>query len=608
MLGVGGVRGGKPHQFYPAFGTKFVCVIGGVVGSVGKGRVCAGIGAVLKAQGYRITVIKVDPYLNTDAGLMSPYEHGEVFVLDDGAETDLDMGNYERTLDLHLKSENNITAGKIYRSVIDNERQGKYLGQTVQLVPHVTDEIVDQILRVGQTPTDGSGQPPHICLVEVGGTVGDLGTAPFLEAFRTLKLELGPDQFCLVSCCLLPTLSGVQKTKPTQQSTQKLLSVGLIPDMLVCRTEKEIEPETRQKIARMCGVPNQGVISNHDVADLYAIPQMLYKGGVLNVLTSVLRLDFLTKVNFSLTKPHTRFLTLDEWSSIVDKRSRATEDLTIAIVAKYTSRDQTGTGTAYMSTICALEHAANYVGRKLTILWVDSTELEHPPGTMQYEKTISMLECANGIIVPGGFGDRGTQGKIVAASWARKNRTPFLGVCLGMQMAVVAFCQDELGLDGCTSEEFDPAGQATHVLRYMPEMSNNYMGTGLVLGARTIKLKAGSVASRLYGGVTEVVERQRHKYEVNEKYISSMEEAGLRFTGMDQTGQRMEVIELDESLGHPFYLGVQCHPEFKSRPSNPAPPFLGLVLAATGQLEKGLAELEAAGPANHYKPSWFQTF
>lgn len=559
----------------------------------------------MKTHGFRVSAIKIDPYVNVDAGLMSPFEHGEVFVLDDGGEVDLDLGNYERTMDLHLGRDNNITTGKIYATVIDKERRGEYLGKTVQMIPHVTDEIVGRIKRVAREPTDGSGLAPHVCLIELGGTVGDIESMLFLESLRMLRYDVGAENFCLVQCCLVPIMGGTQKTKPTQHTVKTLLSLGLQPDLIVCRCEEPIQDGTRAKISAQCGVPSQAVLSVHTVPNLYSIPGMLATGGVMNLLTAVLRLDRLDKSIRGPSTAMTQQFTLKDWEDLAAQKSAELPQCKIAIVAKYTEKDVLGkayTGDTYLSVIKALDHAALFAGRKLKVVWVDSSELERKEGDQIFEAALEKLRSCAGILVPGGFGDRGIEGKIVAANWARDNKKPYLGVCLGMQMAVVGFCRTVLGLEDCTSEEFDPEKKYTHVLRYMPEISKEYMGATMVLGARNIKLKEGSVASKLYGGLTEIVERQRHRYEVNEPYIQKMEDAGLMFVGRDLTGERMEVIELAPELNHPFYLGLQCHPEFKSRPGFPAPPFLGLLLAASGQLEQGLKDCVARGPINHYRP------
>jgi CTP synthase len=586
--------------------TKFIVVVGGVCSSLGKGVTCSSLGAVLRANGYHVTAVKIDPYVNTDAGLMSPYEHGEVFVLDDGGEVDLDLGNYERTIGLHLTRLNNITTGKVYSTVIDNERKGKYLGKTVQMIPHVSGEIVDQLLRVAQISTDGTGERPQICLVELGGTVGDIESMLFLEALRTLKYTVGPENFCLMQCSLVPIMSGTQKTKPTQHTVRSLQALGLQPDVIVCRCEEPIQEATRQKISMQCGVTAQAVLSVHNVPNLYDVPALLADGGAMNLLTAVLRLDRLSRQDRrNGGAPTALTVTMEDWVSLARRKATATQVVTIAMVAKYTEKDTEGrayTGDTYLSVLKALEHAAIAVNRKLAIVWVDSGEFEAPEGSKVYQEAIAKLKRADGVLIPGGFGDRGVQGKALAANWARRNRKPFLGICLGFQMAIVGFCRDALGIHNATSEEFDPEGQGEHVLKFMPDLSKEYMGATMVLGARTIKLTADSLTSRLYGGMIDIEERQRHRYEVSKQYIPHMEAAGLRFVGRDTSGLRMEVFELDPEVGHPFFVGLQCHPEFKSRPSMPSPPFLGFLHAAVGTLEEGLKSCASRGPLTHYRP------
>lgn len=419
-----------------------------------------------------------------------------------------------------------------------------------------------------------------------------------------LRYQVGPENFCLVQCCLVPIMGGVQKTKPTQHTVKTLLSLGLRPDLIVCRCEEMVQDSTRQKIAQQCGVPSQAVLSVHTVDNLFCVPNMLAEGGLVNLLTAVLRLDRVDKYFGPKEKALTKSLTLQEWDDLAGRKSSVSKGVNIAIVAKYTEKDVEGkayTGDTYLSVTKALDHAAVFVNRRLHIVWVDSSELEYEETDQVFQRAVQKLRESDGILVPGGFGDRGITGKIFAANWARKNKKPFLGVCLGMQMAVVGFCRDVLHLEGCTSEEFDPEGHVSHVLRYMPEVSKEYMGATMVLGARNIKLGANSMASKLYGGLTEIVERQRHRYEVNEPYIQQMEDAGLLFVGRDPSGERMEVIELSADHGHPFFLGTQFHPEFKSRPAHPSPPFLGLLLAAVGGLEEGLKECVRRGPINHYR-------
>lgn len=583
---------------------KFIVVSGGVCSSLGKGVTASSIGAVLRAYGFRVTAIKVDPYINIDAGLMSPFEHGEVYVLDDGGEVDLDLGNYERNMDLHLGRDNNITTGKVYQQVIEKERKGIYLGKTVQMVPHVAEEITTWIERVAATPTDSSDIPPDVCIVELGGTVGDIESMIFLEALRMLRFKLRPEDFCLVHCSLVPIMSG-QKTKPTQHTVKSLLSLGLQPDLIVCRCEEEVLEGTKLKIAQQCGVPTQRIISVHTVPNLFQIPILLDKEGILGLLTASLRLDRIDKTR----RPPIAALSMADWARLSEIKEKSTEEVRVAVVAKYTEKDVLGkayTGDTYLSVIKALDHAALQVERKLRVVWVDSQELECAETSPEFVGAVEKLQTSHAILVPGGFGDRGIEGKVRAAKWARENKKPFLGVCLGMQMAVVDYGRSVLGIPNATSEEFDPNPESkafVHILKWMPEVTKDRMGANMVLGARKISLQEGSLASRLYGGLTAIMERQRHRYEVHPDYIARLEEEGLRFTGRDTSGQRMEMVELSAEQGHPFFLGTQCHPEFKSRPGSPAPPFLGLLMAARGEeyLRQGLAQCVKNGPIGRYR-------
>lgn len=591
----GQANGASPKQ------TKFVVVVGGVCSSLGKGITCASLGALMKASGYRVTAIKMDPYMNTNIGSMNPNEQGEVFVLDDGGEAHPDLGLYERTMDLHLRRENHITLGKIYEQVNEAERRGKYMGRTMQQIPHVSGAIVDWLLDAGSKPTDGTHETPQICICELGGTVGDIDCMLFLEAVRELRDRVGRDNFCLIQQTLVPICNGTQKTKPTQHTVKNLMCLGLQPEVIVCRCDKVITDLTREKISLSCGVPIQGVIDSHTVSNMLSVPGMLADGAVINLLTANLRLDHLPKVTKENARANTGLFTLEDWERLARRKDEVWEEVVIAIVAKYE-------GDAYQSALQALDHAAVQTNRKLKVLWVDSADLEQPENSLTYRTAINKLASSDGIFVPGGFGDRGVKGKAAAANWARHHKIPFLGVSLGMQMAIVGFCQDELGLDGCTSEEFDPEGQQTHVLHYMPQVDRisdllENRQNSMIIGARKIVLQSGSVASQLYGGLTQVIERQRHRYEVNAKWIPMMEKAGLVFSGTDAEGVRMEVVELSPDLGHPFFLGMQCHPEFKSRPDYPSPPFYGLLLAATKQLESGLKECLQKGPINHYRAS-----
>ncbi len=545
---------------------KYVVVTGGVLSGLGKGITASSIGVLLKSAGLRLTSVKIDPYLNSDAGTMSPFEHGEVFVLDDGGEVDLDLGNYERFLDVALTRDNNITTGKVYAEVIERERRGDYLGKTVQVVPHITNEIQDWIERVAHVPADGSNEVPDACVIELGGTVGDIESAPFIEALRQFQFRVGQENVCFVHVSLVPVMGpvGEQKTKPTQHTVKELRGLGIIPDILVCRSENPLEEETRAKLAAFCHVGTEAVVSAHDVSNLYQIPISLYEQSVLNKVSS--HLGFEVPDSLPL---------LDEWKAMADKVDHLEKEVNIAMVGKYT-----GLSDSYLSVIKALQHSAFAVDRKLVIDWIESTDLDPNDVTENHDEAWELLRAADGILVPGGFGSRGVEGKIAAANYARTNNVPYLGVCLGLQIATIEFCRNVLGLEGANSTEFDEDTPNPAVV-FMPEISKTHMGGTMRLGTKpTPFLVDDCKMRRLYGGSKHVDERHRHRYEVNPELIERIEGAGLKYVGKDETGQRCEIMELE---GHPYFVGTQYHPEFKSRPYRPSPPFLGLLKAATGQ-------------------------
>ncbi|MBC94456.1 MAG: CTP synthetase [Euryarchaeota archaeon] len=545
---------------------KYVVVTGGVLSGLGKGITASSIGVLLKSAGLRLTSVKIDPYLNSDAGTMSPFEHGEVFVLDDGGEVDLDLGNYERFLDVSLTRDNNITTGKVYANVIEKERRGDYLGKTVQVVPHITNEIQDWIERVAHVPADGSDDTPDACIIELGGTVGDIESAPFIEALRQFQFRVGQENVCFVHVSLVPVMGpvGEQKTKPTQHTVKELRGLGIIPDILVCRSEKPLEDETRAKLAAFCHVGTDAVVSAHDVSNLYQIPISLYEQSVLMKVSS--HLGFEVPDSLPL---------LDDWRAMADKVDQLEEEVNIAMVGKYT-----GLSDSYLSVIKALQHSAFAVDRKLVIDWIESTDLDPNDVTENHAEAWDILRAADGILVPGGFGSRGVEGKIAAANYARTNNVPYLGVCLGLQIATIEFCRNVLGLDGANSTEFDEDSPNPAVV-FMPEISKTHMGGTMRLGTKpTPFLVEDCKMRRLYGGSEHVDERHRHRYEVNPELIEKIEDAGLKYVGKDETGQRCEIMELE---GHPYFVGTQYHPEFKSRPYRPSPPFLGLLMAATGR-------------------------
>ena len=548
---------------------RYIVVTGGVVSGLGKGVTISSIGRILKNCGLRTTSIKIDPYLNTDAGTMSPFEHGEVFVLDDGGEADLDLGNYERFLDIRLSRDHNITTGKVYQSVINKERKGDYLGKTVQVVPHITDEIQEWIERVAQIPVDGSGQCPDVCLIEVGGTVGDIESSVFLEALRQFRFRVGKDRMCLVHVTLVPVMGsmGEQKTKPTQQTVRDLRSVGLYPDIVCCRSAYMLQDSTRNKISAFCQVPKSNVLTVYDVTNIYKVPLLLVEQGINNILR--IQLGFERLDNFVSPPDMTR------WDLLSRRVDAVNPQVRIAIVGKYT-----GLQDSYLSVIKALKHSAVYVQRDLQIIWVDASDLEN--GSSVQKHAWGSLESVDGVVIPGGFGTRGVEGKILTANWARESGTPLLGICLGFQCMVVEYCRNMLGWKGANSTECDET-TAHPVVISMPEVDKEVMGATMRLGQRKTIIRK-SLSQTLYGGKSEVMERHRHRYEVNPDVIEKIEAGGLEFVGRDETGLRMEIAEIPLSK-HPYYVGTQYHPEFLSRPLEPSPPFLGLLLASSGQMD-----------------------
>jgi len=553
---------------------KYVLVTGGVVSGLGKGVTASSIGVLLKACGLRVTSIKIDPYLNTDAGTMSPFEHGEVFVLDDGGEVDLDLGNYERFLDIKLTRDNNITTGKIYQSVIDKERRGDYLGKTVQVVPHITDEIQEWIEHVAMNPVDGTEEPADVCVIELGGTIGDIESMPFIEALGQFSYRVGPGNFCLVHVSLVPVLNvvGEQKTKPTQHSVRGLRGLGLLPDILACRSTQPLEEHVKVKLAQFCHVPIPNIINLHDVTNIWHIPLLLRDQKAHEAILKVLDLQCVGNVP--------REPKLAEWTDRASKCDKMKTPVRIAMVGKYT-----GLSDSYLSVLKALLHASVALNRKLVVDWVPSCDLEDSTAEETpdaYEKAWKSLKGADGVLVPGGFGDRGVQGKILAAKYARENNVPYLGICLGMQIAVIEFARSIMKLNGANSTEFDPTTKTPCVI-FMPEGSKTHMGATMRLGSRRTYFQGNKCKSaKLYGNASYVDERHRHRYEVNPDMVPEFEKAGLSFVGRDESGKRMEIIELPT---HRFFVGAQFHPEFKSRPGKPSPLFLGLIAAASGQLD-----------------------
>lgn len=550
---------------------KYVLVTGGVVSGLGKGVTASSIGLILKACGLRVTSIKIDPYLNTDAGTMSPFEHGEVFVLDDGGEVDLDLGNYERFLDIKLTSDNNITTGKIYQYVIDKERRGDYLGKTVQVVPHITDAIQEWIERAAMIPVDGKEGPADVCVIELGGTIGDIESMPFIEALGQFSYRVGAGNFCLIHVSLVPVLSvvGEQKTKPTQHSVRGLRSLGLMPDILACRSTTELDDNVKAKLSQFCHVPDKNIITLYDVSNIWHVPLLLKDQKAHEAILKVLNLSCVA------AEPE-----LVEWTNRAKLCDKLHEPVRIAMVGKYT-----GLSDSYLSVLKALLHASVACRKKLIIDWVLSSDLEDETAKENpdaYKAAWDLLKDANGVLVPGGFGDRGVQGKIMAAKYAREKRIPFLGICLGMQIAVIEFARSVLGLHDANSTEFDPDTKNPCVI-FMPEGSQTHMGGTMRLGSRRTYFHVKDCkAAKLYGNKRFIDERHRHRYEVNPDMVAQLEAAGLAFVGKDDTGRRMEIIELPN---HPYYVGAQFHPEFKSRPDKPSALFLGLIAASCGQLD-----------------------
>lgn len=526
---------------------KVILVSGGVLSGLGKGITASSIGCVLRARGVKVTAMKIDPYLNFDAGTLNPFEHGEVFVLDDGGEADLDLGNYERFLDANLTSDHVMTTGKVYGSVIEKERQGNFLGKTVQIIPHITNEIKSMISNVGIK----SGA--DVVIVELGGTVGDIESMPFLEAARQMHSEMGDKNVIFVHTTLVPTLGALkeQKTKPTQHSVRELRSIGIQPDVIVARCERPLDDGARKKIALFCDVPLEAVISAPDAKSIYQVPIFLEEQGLTDYLVSRTGLD----------APRNG---LADWRTFLDKVMKPRHEVRILLVGKYMDQHD-----SYMSHYEALTHAGAELDARLHFLRIEAEEI----GSEQCRR---MLAEADGILIPGGFGSRGVEGKIEAIKYARENKVPFLGVCLGFQLATVEFARNVLQMHDANSTEFDP--HTSHpVIDLLPEQKNvTKKGGSMRLGAQQVLVEKGSKAEELYGSA-EIMERHRHRYEVNPHYIDRLQENGLRYSGRSPDGKKMEILELE---GHPFFLGSQFHPEFKSRPQRPAPMHFGLVRAA----------------------------
>merc|ERR1719285_1215568 len=500
---------------------------------------------------------------------MSPYEHGEVYVLEDGGEVDLDLGNYERFMNIQLTKDHNITTGKVYEQVLTKERKGKYLGKTVQIIPHVTDCIQEWIERVAELPVEKSGKSPEVCVIELGGTVGDIESSIFLEALRQLSFKSGVNNFCHVHVSLVPIMSsGEKKTKPTQHSIINLRASGLMPDLLVCRCEREIEAAIKSKISMFSMVPYSNVISVHNVSNIYRVPGLLLKQNVPSIILNCLRINRNPQPD------------MGSWNLLSDLTDKVSTEVIITIVGKYT-----GLEDSYISLNKALKIACIYSNRKAVIHYIESSNLElkmQKQDREVYENAWDALKAADGILIPGGFGIRGIEGKVLAAQYAREKKIPFLGICLGMQVMVMEYARNVCGLRKANSSEFDEKTKHP-VVMFMPEIDQVKLGGTMRLGARICKVSDNSLAYYLYNK-TVITERHRHRYEVNPLYIKQLEKAGLIFSGKDEKGERMEITELPQAV-HPFYFGCQFHPEFTSRPHSPSPCFLGLARASSKQLD-----------------------
>lgn len=530
--------------------AKFIFVTGGVVSSLGKGITAASLGRLLKSRGFNVTIQKFDPYINFDPGTMSPYQHGEVFVTEDGGETDLDLGHYERFIDINLTKSSNVTAGKIYWSVINKERKGDYLGSTVQVIPHITNEIKERLYRVAKEDN------ADIVIAEIGGTVGDIESLPFLEAIRQVKKEVGRNDVAYIHVTLIPYIAaaGELKTKPTQHSVKELRSIGIHPDVIVCRTEHEISPEMREKLALFCDIDLKAVIQNKNAASIYQVPLMLEEEGLDKIV--------LEKLGLKNGKPD-----MAEWRAMIDKILNPSHQVCIAIVGKYVALQD-----AYMSVSESLRHAgiANNVG--IQIKWINAEEIEAPDTDLA-----ACFQDVDGILVPGGFGDRGIEGKIRAIRYARENNIPFFGLCLGMQCAVIEFARNVCGLKGANSAEFAP--DTPHpVIDLMPEQAAvEEKGGTMRLGVYPCKVNEGTLTYAAYQDEI-IYERHRHRFEYNNAYRQQLSDAGLVIGGTLPSGRLVEIIEL---RNHPWFVGTQFHPEFKSRPTRPHPLFRDFIGAAT---------------------------
>ena len=533
--------------------TKFIFVTGGVVSSLGKGITAASLGRLLKCRGLRVSIQKFDPYINVDPGTMSPYQHGEVFVTDNGAETDLDLGHYERFIDESLTQAANVTSGRVYKTVIDRERQGGYLGATIQVIPHITDEIKRNILLVSKQEN-----APDVVITEIGGTVGDIESQPFLEAIRQMRAEVGFENSLYIHVTLIPFLkaAGELKTKPTQHSVKELGGIGISPDILVCRCEHEVPAEVRAKIGLFCNLPADRVFQNLNARSIYEVPLMLHKEGLDEKVCQLLGL---TGLSCDLT----------EWETMVERQLNPIRETTIALVGKYVELPD-----AYLSIVEALTHGGIAHQAKVHIKWVQSADLTQ-------ENVAEALEGCHGILVPGGFGQRGLEGKMIAIQYAREHKIPFLGICLGMQMAVIEYARNVLNLRGASSTELDP-NTLYPVIDLMADQNLDMLGHTMRLGKYRCALKHDTNSYKAYAQ-EEIWERHRHRYEFNNDYLTRFEEGGMTIAGKNPDRNLVEIVEIPD---HPWYVAVQFHPELKSRPNRPHPLFRDFVGAAIKHQEQ----------------------
>nr|QBK89372.1 MAG: CTP synthetase [Mimivirus LCMiAC02] len=543
---------------------KYIIITGGIISGLGKGITSSSIGLLLKSRGINVTAIKIDPYLNIDAGTMSPFEHGECYVLGDMTECDLDIGNYERFLGLELTKYHNITTGKIYQSVINKERNGEYLGKTVQIVPHITNEIQSCIKKAAVIPVDNNKNSPEVCLIEVGGTIGDIETSPFIEAIRQMAADGEKNQFCFVHVSMIID-NGELKTKPTQHSVAILRTLGIIPNFLVLRTPRMLDAKMKKKLKIFCQISEDNIISNIDMPNIYYVPDLFKSQNICEKIGKVLDIKFNNTYQ------------LKDYYKVLNHYESDLPELNLIMAGKYVCRlaprplHKVGSNDTYLSLIRAIDHASFSVGVKINIIWLNTEDIDN----CEIETNIeikNMLEKCHGVIILGGFGKRGTAGKIKIAKYTRGNKIPILGICLGLQVMVVEFARS-IGIN-CSSTEWD--SKTEHPIIDILPGQTDIMGGSLRLGNYTTKLKKESKVYKLYGK-ENIVERHRHRYEVNNKYVDILEKNGLYFVGKSKNGQLMEIVELKD---HPFYIGVQYHPEFKSRYNTPHPLFIGLLNSA----------------------------